>query len=142
MIPIPIALGVLTLALGSAAGLYYPVAVNLGLLLIFYSSMSTATNFIQRIAEKVEKRPLDSIGISYTTQVTKIWCVLFLLNAAVSSFLAWQQMLDAWAFYNGVLAYLLMTILFFVEWALRSRIQQKMRRTADATLRHINRAGP
>ncbi len=127
MILVPIALGLLALVLGSRAGLYYPVVINIGFLLIFYSSLSTPRNFIQRIAEKIEKRPLDSASIKYTSYVTQIWCVMFLLNALISSFLAWHQMLDKWTLYNGVIAYLLMAVLLLGERLLRSRIQQKMR---------------
>ena len=127
MIALPIALGLLTVLLGPRAGLYYPVVINIGLLVIFYSSLSTPRNFIQRIAEKIEKRQLDSVSIKYTSYVTQIWCVMFLLNALISVFLAWHQMLDKWTLYNGVIAYLLIAVLLLGERLLRSRVQQKMR---------------
>ena len=77
MVLVPIVLGLLVLSMGFRAGLYYPVIVNFGLLLIFYSSLSAPKNFIQRIAETIEKQPLDSVSVKYTSSVTKIWCVFF-----------------------------------------------------------------
>ena len=127
MVLVPIVLGVLVLSVGFRVGLYYPVIVNFGLLLIFYSSLSAPKNFIQRIAETIEKQPLDSVGARYTRSVTKIWCIFFLLNALISAFLAWQQLLDKWALYNGVIAYLLIAFLLLGERLVRHQIQQKMR---------------
>ncbi len=123
----PIALGGLIFTLGPGAGLYYPTAVNLMLLLIFYSSLSTPTNFIQGLAEKIEQQPLDSIGIKYTAYVTKIWCLVFLFNASISALLASRQMIDPWTLYNGFIAYLIMAVLLGGERLLRPMIKKKMR---------------
>lgn len=122
----PVAFGLLVLIFGSRIGLYYPVVINLGLLLIFYSSLSTPTNFIQRIAENMENRPLDAIGMRYTGYVTRVWCLLFLLNATFAMFFAWQQMLVQWTLYNGIFAYLLIGLLLLGERLLRHSLQRKM----------------
>ena len=131
MILLPIMLGLLIFAVGPRAGLYYPAAINLGFLLVFYSSLSAPENFVQRIAEKIEQRRLDSIGIRYTVYVTRMWCVFFLLNGLIALSLAWQQMLDEWTLYNGGIAYLIMALLLLGERLMRSRIQQKMRRLSE-----------
>lgn len=137
MISAPIALALLAITLGARAGLYYPVVINLGLLLIFHSSLSTTTNFIQRIAEKIEKRPLDSVGIRYTAGVTRVWCAVFSLNALIAAFLAWHQMLKEWVLYNGVIAYLVTGFLLLGEWAVRPRIRRKMSaRSAQSANQH------
>ena len=129
MIAVPITLGLLVFAFGSHMGLFYPTIISLGFLLIFYSTLSTPRNFIQRIAEKIEKQPLDSIGIKYTSYVTRIWCVFFLVNAAISTFLAWRKMLEEWTIYNGFIAYALIALLFAGERLVRHSVQLKMRHT-------------
>ena len=132
MILVPVTLALLAITLGARAGLYYPVVINFGLLLIFYSSLSTTTNFIQRIAEKIENRPLDSVSIRYTAGVTRVWCGVFFLNALIATLLAWHQMLEEWTLYNGVIAYLMIGLLLLGEWVARPRIQRKMRRSVNA----------
>ncbi len=133
MILVPVSLGLLVFAFGTRVGLYYPTAINLGFLLFFYSSLSTPVNFIQRIAEKIEKQPLDSIGIRYTRYVTGIWCLVFLVNATISAFLAWRQMIELWTIYNGIIAYFIIAFLLLGERLTRRMIQQKMRHTCNAT---------
>lgn len=137
MVLVPIALGLLVSVLGTEAGLYYPVAVNLGFLLLFYASLSAPKNFIQCIAEKIEKRPLDSIGIKYTNYLTRIWCVVFLMNATISIYLAWHEMLEKWTLYNGVVAYLAVATLFLGERLMRDWIQQKMRYSSTVDNRRV-----
>lgn len=128
MILTPVTFGLLVMWLGPRVGLYYPVVINLGLLLVFYSSLSTPTNFVRRIAEKIEKRSLDSVAIKYTGHVTQIWCAIFLLNALIAAFLAWHQMLDEWTLYNGIIVYFVIALLISGEWLMRHRIQRRMRR--------------
>ena len=133
MILLPLALATAVILLGAEAGLYYPVAINLGFLLIFYTSLSAPKNFIQRIAERIEKRPLDSVGVTYTVGVTRLWCLLFFVNAMVAMFLAWRQLLHAWTLYNGVIAYLLIGVLLIGERLVRPWVQQKMRQSNAAS---------
>lgn len=123
---IPIILGLLTLFQGSHAGLYYPVTVSLSLLLLFSASLLGKTNIIQRIAEKTEQPVTGAIDIRYTRMVTMVWCVFFIVNAAISFFLAWHQIMDWWAWYNGVISYVLIGILLAGERLLRPELQRKI----------------
>lgn len=122
----PIALGFLILVLGADIGLYYPVIISFGFFTIFYATLRTPKSFIQRIAEKIEAQPLDSFGIKYTANVTKIWCVFLLFNGGLSLFLAGHQLLDYWLLYNGLISYLLIALLFLGERLLRPYIRNKM----------------
>lgn len=131
MIATPILLGVLILSQGSQVGLYYPVAINLGLLLIFFASLLMPPSIVQRIAEKIEKRALDSVGIRYTAYVTRAWCVFFMVNGLISALLAWYQMMDLWTLYNGLIAYVLIGALLAGERVLRHRFQRKMQHQTD-----------
>jgi uncharacterized membrane protein len=134
MILVPIALGILVLLEGPAAGLYYPIVINLGLLLIFYSSLSESKNFIQRIAERKVDKPLDSVGIKYTRNVTLTWCAIFVMNILMSAILTWYERVDIWTLYNGVIAYIVIGSLFLGERLVRSRVQERMRRSQGAKL--------
>ncbi|MFC1665733.1 hypothetical protein ACFL17_08925 [Pseudomonadota bacterium] len=128
MILLPIQFGVLVFFTGSHAGLYYPAAINLCLLLIFFSSIINPPSFVQLIAERIEKRSLDPIGVRYAVQLTQIWCVVFSINALIAVLLAWQRQLDWWTLYNGVIAYIIIGVLIIGERLFRHRIQTKMRR--------------
>ncbi len=127
LILLPIFLGLLVLALGVQAGLFYPIAINMGLLGVFYSSLSAPKNFIQYLAEKIENRSLDRIEVRYTRWITKIWCAVFIVNISISVLLVWFHRLDLWTIYNGAVSYFIMLALLLGERLLRNRIHRKMR---------------
>lgn len=119
----PIGIGVVVLLNGSQAGLYYPIVVNAGFFTVFYSSLSGPKNLIQRIAEKAEGKALDSTGITYTANVTRVWCCFFVFNIFVSLLFAWTDSLDLWTLYNGIISYFLIAVLFLGERLIRPRFR-------------------
>jgi len=52
---------------------------------------------------------------------TRIWCAFFVVNGALALALALAAPLSWWAFYNGLLAYMLIGALLGTEWVLRRR---------------------
>jgi uncharacterized membrane protein len=60
--------------------------------------------------------------VRYTRRVTEVWCAFFVLNAAAAAYTAIYATREAWALYNGVIAYVLMGTLFVAERLLRSRL--------------------
>jgi uncharacterized membrane protein len=96
----------------------YPVAVNAGMLLVFGTSLAYPPSMIERFA-RLSEPALGPAAIVYTRQVTRIWCAFFVANGAVAGYTALYASRDAWALYNGLIAYLLMGSLFAGEWIYR-----------------------
>lgn len=94
-----------------------PVLVNGALLASFALSLRG-----QPIVETLARLQVDRLApaeIRHCRRVTVIWCVFFVANGAVALVLALSQSLDAWALYTGLLAYVLMGLLFAGEYVYR-----------------------
>ena len=102
----------------------YPVVVNFSLLLIFLFSLRYPPTVIERIAEAIESS-LSSSARLYTRQVTKLWCGFFLVNGVISVLTSVFASMAVWALYNGLVAYLLMGLLFACEYMYRTLVVKK-----------------
>ena len=100
------------------AMLYYPVWMNVGMLLLFAASLWFPPTSVERFARMMEGE-LDQHAIGYTRKVTQVWCVFFIFNGAMAAFTAWYGDWDLWLLYNGAIAYGLMGLLMLVEWQVR-----------------------
>ena len=69
---------------------------------------------------------LAPAAVAYTRRVTQVWCGFFVFNGAVSLGTALWGSPAAWALYNGLLAYVLMGVLFGGEWLLRQRVKARI----------------
>lgn len=98
----------------------YPVAMSLGMLLLFGHSLKFPPSMIERLA-RLREPDLPPAGIRYTRRVTQVWCAFFIANGTVAAWTALYASRDNWAIYNGLIAYLLMGMLFAGEWLLRRR---------------------
>ncbi len=96
----------------------YPAAVNLGMLLLFGSSLLSPPSMVERFA-RLGDPDLPEAAIGYTRRVTQLWCVFFVANGAAAAYTALFASRDDWALYNGFIAYLLMGALFAGEWLYR-----------------------
>ena len=105
-----------------AAILYYPVWMNAGLLTLFGWSVVRPPSVVTRMATLFEG-PLDAKGVAYTTTVTKVWCAFFIANGLIALVIAEYGSWDAWALYNGFIAYLLMGLLMLIEWRVRKIVR-------------------
>jgi uncharacterized membrane protein len=103
---------------------FYPVTVNILLLILFSLSLIRPPSIVERLA-LLSDPELPAAGIRYTWNVTLVWCVFFLLNGAAALFTAIESSMEVWAFYNGFLSYLLMGILFAGEFALRHWVKRR-----------------
>lgn len=97
---------------------WYPVLVNLLMLLIFGSSLFAKQSLVERLA-RLQTPDLPPEAIVYTRKVTQIWCVFFVLNGGIAMLLAWLGWHDWWAIYTGVIAYVLMGMLMGGEFLYR-----------------------
>jgi uncharacterized membrane protein len=102
---------------------FYPVVVNLVMLSVFLFSLYRGQPMIERFARLAEP-DLPLSAIPYTRKVTIVWCVFFLCNGAMALYTAIAASFEVWVWYNGVLAYLIMGILFGVEWLVRRRVRR------------------
>jgi uncharacterized membrane protein len=96
----------------------YPAAMNLGLLLLFCLSLVFPPSMIERFA-RLGEPDLPDAAVRYTRHVTQVWCAFFVGNGAIAVYTALYAGRDAWALYNGFIAYLLMGALFGGEWLVR-----------------------
>ena len=117
----------------------YSVVINVTLLFVFGSTLFLKPSIIFRFATLADK---SIAGSSYENQVklycrnvTIVWCGFFILNgsaAALTTFadkifgLSPQEARRVWAVYNGGISYVLMGILFVVEFIIRKLVDRKM----------------
>lgn len=109
------------LALISGASLllrFYPVLVNGVFLAMFTYSLFMPPSMVERLARLCEPN-LPPAAINYTRWVTQVWCGFFIINGAIALYTALYGSLAQWSFYNGLLAYLLMGMLFAGEYCVR-----------------------
>ena len=115
------------LALGGGDELlrWYPSLICALLLAAFGLSLKFGPPLIERIA-RVTEPDLPPVAVRYTRKVTWVWVVFFAANGTASGVLAAWGPLSWWTFYNGILAYSVMGLLFLGEWILRQRLRRRI----------------
>ena len=108
----------------SAPAKLYPVAVNLGLLAVFAHSLTHPPSVAERIA-RVREPDLPPQAVTYTRRVTQVWCVYFVVNAAIAGTLAVAASDRAWTLYSGGIAYAAAGVLFAGEFLVRQQVRRK-----------------
>lgn len=103
--------------------LFYPVIINSALALVFSYSLANPPPIIERLA-RLTQADLPPHAIAYTRTVTKVWLGFFIINAIIASYTALFTSLETWTVYNGLIAYILMGILFTGEYLVRLRVQK------------------
>jgi peptidoglycan/xylan/chitin deacetylase (PgdA/CDA1 family)/uncharacterized membrane protein len=116
--------------------LAYPSLVNLALLLHFAWSLRTVP-IAERFARMQAKDPgeLDAAALRYCRRVTVVWCVFFVVNGGIATALAaWAASAGSgggaafglpwgarsvWAVYTGGISYVLVGLVFAVEYVVR-----------------------
>ncbi|MDY0206280.1 MAG: hypothetical protein RBR82_06595 [Pseudomonas sp.] len=101
---------------------WYPVLVNVLLLTVFVMSLYSGSPIIERLA-RLRQPELPAHAIIYTRQVTQVWAGFFLLNALLAAALTLWAPLSWWMLYNGFIAYILIGLLFAIEWLVRQRVK-------------------
>lgn len=128
--------GLLLLALASLANQerlsvaevrLYPVLVDGLFFALFFASLFTRQPLVERIARAMEGGELAPQAVTYTRHVTWVWSAALLLNTLIAAYTTWWTSLAAWAFYNGLLSYLLIGGLFAAEYLIRLRRQREWR---------------
>ena len=118
----PPLLGVAVLATNSEALLrLYPAAISASMLVLFGVTLVHPPTMVERFA-RLQEQYLSPASVRYTRRVTETGCALFVVNGAIAAYTAVSASREAWALYNGVIAYLLMGTLFAGERLLRRRL--------------------
>lgn len=103
-----------------------PVWISLTMLAIFGWSLYSPPSMIERFARLAQPN-LPAHAIGYTRQITKVWCGFFVVNAAIALWTALWAPLQVWTLYNGLISYLLMGLLFGVEFLVRLQRQRRLK---------------
>jgi len=101
---------------------WYPVLVNLAMLGVFGFTLIHGPPLIERLA-RLREPQLPPKAIRYTRRVTQVWVLFFIFNATLATLLTLWAPLSWWTLYNGLIAYLLMGLLFAGEWLVRQRVR-------------------
>ena len=102
----------------------YPVLVNLSFLVLFSWSLFHPPTVIERLARLTEP-DLPDEGVKYTRKVTIVWCLFFVINGTAACVTGVWASNEVWVLYNGLVAYILMGLLFIVEYAVRLVVRSK-----------------
>jgi len=109
----------------------YPVLINLVMLFLFGASLFSPPTAVFKMALLSDSSIRTSVHYgtieNYCRNVTKVWCVFFILNASISLITFLYTPSWIWALYNGCIAYILMGILFAVEWLVRKKVQKGLK---------------
>lgn len=99
--------------------LLVPVAVNLALLAGFARSLVAGPPLVEVFA-RMQVPDLPEDEVRYCRSVTLLWCAFFLANGAACAWFALYASTWAWTLYTGFVSYLLIGVLFAIEFVVRS----------------------
>jgi uncharacterized membrane protein len=84
---------------------------------IFFSSLFAKETIIQKFARMMDGELKPKVA-AYTKNVTYIWCVFIFLNL-IMSIITFFLPDEIWLWYNGCISYILMGMLFAIEYIVR-----------------------
>ncbi|CBJ39995.1 conserved membrane protein of unknown function (plasmid) [Ralstonia solanacearum CMR15] len=99
----------------------YPVMVNAALLLTFGATLRHGPSMVEKFA-RLRTPELPPRAVLYTRRVTQVWCGFFAANALIAALVALYGSRQAWALYNGAIAYALVGLLIVGEIAYRKLV--------------------
>jgi uncharacterized membrane protein len=102
----------------------YPAMVSAAFLGIFAYSLLAPPTVIERMA-RGRGPELPPFVIVYTRRVTQVWCLFFLLNGSIALSTALWAPAAVWSLYTGVISYVLMGLLFAIEYLVRIQVKKR-----------------
>jgi uncharacterized membrane protein len=123
LVAVAVATLLLAVADPDSAALAYPVLMSLGMAAAFGLSLWRGPPLVEVFASLREPVPGPEAQ-GYLRAVTWVWFVFLLTNAAISAATGLSGDLAVWTLYNGLASYLLMGLLFAVEWVVRRRVRR------------------
>lgn len=106
-----------------SGALYYPVLMSFAFFVLFLQSLWDDECFVQKIARRMEPDIPDH-ALVYCFRVHIVWTVFLALNTAMALYTV--RDIRLWSWYNGVLSYALMAMLFILEYAYRMYYRKRM----------------
>ena len=102
---------------------FYPPICNFVLFIVFFISLFGRETVIQKFA-KLCGDPLEKPALIYTRKVTYVWTGFTFLNFLIS---VWTIFLPdrIWFLYNGFISYILIGLLFGVEYIIRIVLRKR-----------------
>ncbi len=102
---------------------WYPVLISAMLLSLFSLSLKYGPPLVERLA-RLREPELPAVAVRYTRSVTQVWALFFLCNGLVAASLTLWAPLSWWTLYNGLISYVLVGLLFSIEWLIRQRVRR------------------
>lgn len=102
---------------------FYPPVVNFCLFLIFFTSIFQEKTVIQKMVLLMEPDAGEAV-MNYTRKLTYIWAIFTFLNFLVS-FVTVFASEKIWAVYNGCISYVLVGLVFIIEYCVRIVFKRK-----------------
>lgn len=100
--------------------LYPAIMVALFFLCFFISLFKTP--LVEVIARRMGE-DIDDRAQRYCRNVTRVWAAFLAVHFLVTLGTVFASY-ETWVFYNGVLAYVMMGVLFMGEWIVRRRVRR------------------
>lgn len=104
---------------------FYPVLMNLMMFSMFFISLRSGMPILEQVA-RWRGMSVSEHGVSYLRNLTGIWCVFFIVSAAIASWTVFKSNIATWAFYNGFVVYLIMAALLSGEWIFRRHYKRRV----------------
>lgn len=101
----------------------YPVLVNVVLLATFGYSLWAPPSVVECLA-RLREKDFSPAAVRYTRRVTQVWCGFFIVNGGIALATALWASEAVWSLYTGVIAYILMALLFGGEYLVRLRFKR------------------
>lgn len=136
-----LAVPIILMQLPSVGNLVFwpPVIFLIALAALFGRTlMSGETPIIARFAALLSDDQLPHEELSYARRVTWVWVVLFTSLALESAVLAWLAPMELWSWFTNVFNYLIILLMFFVEYIVRVRKFPKRHSGFIAFIRSIS----
>jgi uncharacterized membrane protein len=102
----------------------YPFALSLAAAYAFGTTLRRPPSLIERLA-RLSEPDLPASGQAYCRIVTMVWTVWLVVNATIAALLAILASEEAWALWTGLLAYVIMGLLFAGEMLIRPRARSR-----------------
>lgn len=99
-----------------------PVVINLNFLILFLISLKKPPTMIERFA-RLQDKSLPDHAIEYCRNVTIVWCFFFVFNGSIALWTVFQNN-EIWALYNGFISYILIGLLFSIEFLIRLKVKK------------------
>lgn len=104
--------------------LWYPVVINLVMLLVFGGSLWSSMPLVERIA-RLREPHLSPHAIRYTRNVTRVWSLFFIVNGSIALGTVLRGDMTLWSAWNGVISYILIGLLMTGEWIVRQQVKKR-----------------